>query len=176
MSWAKTQSDNSLGFHLEIVMDRSQKMDKPRPYVTAALLCERVLQEKDGSLTLVRIAEKLQYRLDMFGPDMPKSVKPMIPIQGLISIKSGPVTGDHVIKISVEKPGSKPGSERKDAFTQPVTLLGGDQGQNIILNIGLGVESDGLYWLDVIFDEEVLTRIPLMVTALPPLESQEQKA
>ena len=148
-------------------------MDKPRPYVTAALLCEKLLHEKDESLTLVRIVDRVQYRLEV-GPGVPKDLRPIIPLQGLVSIKSGDVIGDHIIKIFV----TKPNENRKEVFSQLVTLLGGDQGQNIILNLGLGVEKDGdgLHWIDVVFDEEVLTRIPLMVTAMPPQGLLEQNA
>ena len=42
-------------------------MDKPRPYVTAAMLCEKVIQEKDESITIVRIADTLQYSVEGVG-------------------------------------------------------------------------------------------------------------
>lgn len=44
-----------------------------------------------------------------------------------------------------------------------MNFRGKEQGQNIILRLGLGVEQDGLYWFDVAFDGDVLTRIPLAV-------------
>ncbi|MFY9903636.1 MAG: hypothetical protein WBX02_03310 [Terriglobales bacterium] len=141
-------------------------MDKPLPYVTAALLCEKLIQEKNDVVTLVRVVDRLQYRIEV-GPNMPKDLKPLVNIEGFVSLKSGPVTGDHIIKIFVEKPSG----ERKEVFVQPVKFLGGDHGQNIILNIGLGIEVDGLYWFDVVFDEDLVTRMPLMVTAMPPQES-----
>lgn len=145
-------------------------MDKPRPYVTAALLCERVLQEKDEVLTIIRIIDKLQYRLQGIGVPIPAGTKPLVEIQGVVGIKSGPVTGDHTIKVVVERPNG----DRKDVFTYPVKLLGKDHGQNIILKMGLGVDMDGLFWFDVIFDEELLTRIPLVVMPMPEPEPQAQ--
>jgi hypothetical protein len=74
-------------------------------------------------------------------------------------LKSGPVTGDHTIRVFVENPAGK----RQEVFSHAVKLMGKDHGQNIILNIMFGIEQDGLYWFDVAFDEEVLTRIPLTV-------------
>lgn len=142
-------------------------MDKPRPYVTAALLCEKVLQEKEGSLSLIRIADNIQYR----PVGAPEGVKPIINIQGLVGLKSGPVKGNHTMKIVVERPSG----ERKEVFSQPVTFLGRDHGQNLILNVGLAIEQDGLYWFDVMFDDEVLTRIPLMVIRLQEQAGTEQK-
>jgi len=139
-------------------------MGKALPYVTVAVLCEKVLQEKDESLSIMRMVDKLQYRVDV-SPGLPKDIKPIVYIQGLVSVKSGPATGEHVIRVVIERPKG----DRKEIFSHPVKLLGGDQGQNIILNLGLGVEQDGLYWFDIVFDEDVLTRIPLMVI---PLQEQ----
>ncbi len=145
-------------------------MDKPRPYITAALLCERVLREKDESLTLVRIADRIQYQIK--GRGLPEGIKPLVSIQGLVSVKSGPVTGDHKISIIAEKPNG----DRKEAVVFPVKFLGKDQGQNLILNMNVGVDQDGLYWFDVMFDDELLTRIPLMIIPLQEEEPAVQKS
>lgn len=136
-------------------------MDKPRPYITAALLCERVLEEKNGSLSAIRIADRLEYRLE----GAPEGLKPAIAVSGLVCLKSGPVVGDHTVRMIVERPGG----DRKEAYSFPVKLLGKDHGQNLIMNISLGIEREGLYWFDLLFDEDLLTRIPLMV-----VQQQEQ--
>lgn len=145
-------------------------MDKPRPYVTAALLCEKVLQEKDESLTLVRIADRLQYSVQGVGVALPEGLKPVINIEGLVSIKSGPVTGDHTIDIFLQRPNG----DRKAVATFAVKFLGQDHSQNLILKMGVGIQEDGLYWFDVFFDGEVLTKIPLMVTPAPAQEPAVQ--
>jgi hypothetical protein len=161
----KSQYNGS--FLIEIAMDGSSKMDKPRPYVTAALLCEKVIEEKDGSLTIIRIADRLQYRLDAINlpGGFPQDVRPAVTIQGLVSLKSGLVTGDHVTTVILEKPNGT----RKEIINFPFKFLGKDQGQNLIMNINLGVDEDGLYWFDVHFDGELLTRIPLLIM---PLQEQ----
>lgn len=133
---------------------------KKLPYITAALLCERVLQETDGTVSAVRIVDRVQYRLE---PQLPPHVKPMISVQALVSIKSGPVTGQHTLKIISERPSG----ERRDVHAQPVELRGKDHGINLILNIGIGIDQDGLYWFDVLFDGELLTKFPLVVMPLP---------
>jgi len=143
---------------------------KPLPYLLAAVLCEKVLQEKDETLTAVRIVDRLQYRIA--GEGLPPGTKPVIAMQGLLVLRSGPVTGEHLIKIV----GEKPDGTRKDLYTTPVNFLGKDKGQNIILNMGVGIDQNGLYWFDVFFDEELLTRIPLIVNPLPPQESEEPES
>lgn len=90
---------------------------------------------------------------------MPEGMKPITQLSGLVCLKSGPVTGAHTLKII----GENPAGVRQELFTFPLQLMGKDHGQNIILNIALGIEQDGLYWFDVVFDDEVLTRIPLIV-------------
>jgi hypothetical protein len=164
MSCDKSQYNASL--FIDIGINWSQKMDKPRPYLLAAVLCEQVLQE---TLTVVRIVDKLQY--GVVGQTLPEGIKPAVSIKGLIALRSGPVTGEHVIKIV----GEKPNGSRKDLFSTPINFLGKDQGQNIILNFGIGIDQDGLYWFDVFFDDELLTRIPLIVTPLETPSSQEQQ-
>jgi hypothetical protein len=131
-------------------------MDKPKPYITAALLCENLIEAKDGSLTVIRIADRLEYVLE----GVPAGLKPMLNIKGLLALKSGPVKGEFVVVIRLIRPN---GMEKEPITLPPITLLGGDQGQNVILNIALGVEEEGLHWFDVYFDGDLLTRIPLMV-------------
>jgi hypothetical protein len=164
MSCDKSQYNASL--FIDIGMNWSQKMDKPRPHLLVAVLCEKVLQEKDETLTIVRIVDRLQYRIE--GSGLPAGTTPMISIKGLIALRSGPVTGEHPIKIV----GEKPDGTRKDLYTAGVNFLGKDHGQNIILDMGIGIDQDGLYWFDVFFDDELLTRIPLIVR---PLTSQESE-
>jgi hypothetical protein len=136
-------------------------MDKPRPIVSAALICERIIQEKDDAITLVRIADRVQYSIE--GQGLPEGIKPMIGVQCFISLKSGPMTGAHEMKMFLENPIGG----RKEVAKFNVHLLGREQGQNLIININLGVDHDGLYWFDVLFDDEPLTKIPLLVTATP---------
>jgi len=169
MSCDKSQCTEPVIFHAKIVLIKDEKMEKPRPYLTAALFCERVLQEKDESITVVRIADKINYGVQFIPPvgvtaqSPPLPMKPVIDIQGLISIKSGPVTGDHALKIVTERPDG----QRRDVATHPVKLLGKDHGVSLILHLGLIAELDGLYWFDVLFDDEVLTRVPLIIIPAP---------
>ena len=128
--------------------------DSHRPYVSAALLCEKILQESNGSLSVIRIADRVEVETNI-----PFDQKPAIQMNALISIKSGPLIGDFTLKIVA----LNPKGESKGIFSTPVKLLGNDQGNNLILNLALGVEHEGLHWFDVFLDDELLSRIPLMV-------------
>lgn len=145
-------------------------MDKPLPYISAALLCERIIQEKDEGITLVRIIDKLQYEVQ--GVQLPPGVRPAIPLSCFVSLKSGAITGSHTIKIAIERPNG----QRKDILEHSFDFLGKDHGQNLIVRMTLGVEQDGLHWFDVLFDGETLTRIPIVISPLPKQELPEQKS
>lgn len=133
-------------------------MDKPRPYVTAALFCEKVLQEKDEVISVMRIVDHLQYSFE--GYNVPATVKPAINVQALVSVKAGPALGEHLITLELEKPDGV----RKEVFAAPVSLTSPDQGQNVIAGITIGADVDGLYWMNVMWDGEILTRVPLKIT------------
>lgn len=129
------------------------------PYLTAALLCDKVLEEKNGTLSVMRIIDRLEFQV----ADVPEinkpGIKPAIPISGLISIKSGPMVGK--AKISLD--GVRPSGAKKRLMTYELDLKGGDHGQNIVVNMALGVEEEGLHWFEVLVGETVLTKIPLMI-------------
>jgi hypothetical protein len=145
--------------------------DKPLPYVTAALFCERVLQEKDDTLSAMRVADKLTVQFPL---GLPEGIKPAIPVIFFLSLKSGPVVGQQSVTIRAIKPSGGPA---KDVQTLPFNFLGQDQGQNYIVNVMLGVEEPGLYWFEVVFDEQVLTRTPLLIVQqqLPETLTQTPK-
>jgi hypothetical protein len=59
-------------------------------------------------------------------------------------------------------------------FKAPVLFEGEDRGVNLIVNAAFEPDQEGLYWFDVFFEEDRVTRIPLraiyqpMPTAGPP--------
>jgi len=132
-------------------------MEKPLPYISAALLAETIIEDKSGSITVVRIADRVEYQVQ----GLPAGYKPVINIKGLLSLKSGPAKGEFKLRISIVRPN---GEQQGNALVLPdFVLRGGDHGQNFILNFGIGVQEEGLHWFDVYLDEVLLTRIPLMI-------------
>jgi hypothetical protein len=139
-------------------------MENPRPYVTAALLCERVIQEKNGTLSLIRIADRIGYQVEAMGGALPPGFKPVTRMAGLVGLKAGTVRGNHVVNIVAESPTGK----RTELLTHSVEFTDQpDGGQNVILEMTMQIEAQGLYWFDVLFDGEILTRIPLTVVQEP---------
>ena len=119
-----------------------------------AVLCEKVLQEKDGVLSLVRIVDRFITHGET--PEMPPKV---IDATLVVVFKSGSASGKHIIKIRLEKPSGLVMPARE----YPVLFEGEDRGVGIVSQMSLVLDEEGLYWIDVLFEESVVTRIPLRV-------------
>lgn len=128
------------------------------PHLSAAVLCERVLEEKDGVLTLVRLVDRIIVTAQ--GPDAPTSLPPtVVNFWIVVSLKSGAARGRSVVKIRPEQPSG----QQMDPIELTVHFEGEDRGANLILNMGFNVEQEGLYWFDILLDERLITRVPLRI-------------
>ena len=135
-------------------------MPNALPYVSAALICEKVLQEPNGSLSLIRLADQVQ--IEMVG--VPAGFKPGLALNGLIALKSGNAKGKFTITIDA----INPKNETKRIGGWDVELQGNDHGANLILNLNLGIEHAGLYWFDVRVDGTRVSMIPLTIVIVQP--------
>ena len=128
------------------------------PYLIVAAICERVLQEKDETISMVRMIDRLAVTVNALGS--PEAMPPTVAsITILISLKSGKARGRSTIKLRPEAPS---GLKLPDQLL-PVLFEGEDRGVNLILNLSLLVDQEGVYWFDVLLEEQLLTRIPLRI-------------
>src|SRR5688572_5622047 len=73
------------------------------PYVLAALMCERVLQEKDGVLSAIRIVDRVIR--SYFSPNPPATMQAFpYDVTLLFVIKPGEFPGNHQLSIEPVKP------------------------------------------------------------------------
>jgi hypothetical protein len=136
--------------------------EAPGPYVQTAVFCEQVLQEQDGVLSLIRIVDRITH--SAVGPDIPEQM-PQVPInlRAVITLKSGDSRGRHQVTIRPEAPSG----QQLDPVTLPVLFEGEDRGVNLVVQLGLVVDQEGLYWFDVLLGNRILTRMPLRVVYAP---------
>jgi hypothetical protein len=126
--------------------------------VQVACACEKVLREHDDVPTLVRIVDT--YTIDP--PPAPPAGVPVsyvLPLTIFLSLKSGDVVGDHAIGVRLTYPSGK----SSDVREWPVSFGGGEHGAHVQIAFALQMPEVGLYWFDVLWGEDVLTRIPLRV-------------
>ena len=126
-----------------------------RPFVQVATICQMPMQEANGSLSLIRIMDRLA--VPGLTDEMPPT--PLAQLHIVVILKSGPMRGKYKWSIVAETP------SRKRILGQEMTALfeGEERGVALISPVAVIAEEEGLYWFDVIVEQELLTRIPLRV-------------
>jgi len=130
--------------------------------VQVAAFCEKLLEEKDGVLTPVRLVDT--YYLAAPLPNLPADALPVVEVNGVIALKSGDLVGKFTVGLVMENTRG----ERKTLSPEggwPVVFNGGEHGVQLQLKFHVAVQNLGLCWFDVMFGDEVLTRMPLMLRA-----------
>jgi len=128
------------------------------PFLQAALFCDKVLQEQDGTLSAIRIIDRVLQTYQ--GPEITEGMPSVkINISVLVALKSGDFRGKKELKITPKSPSGliMPG------FSGPLLFEGDERGVNVILMYSFDTKEEGLYWFDVQLDDELLTRMPLRI-------------
>jgi hypothetical protein len=133
------------------------------PYLIAATLCERAIQEGDGVLSLIRVVDKVTQAVA--GPTVPDKMPPIqVNLTLVVVLKPGEARGRYRLGVRPEAPS---GQRLPDAEL-PVSFAGApDAGANLLLGINMIAEEEGLYWFDVLLDDQLLTRTPLRIEYSP---------
>ncbi len=132
---------------------------KGRPHISAALLCERVLQEQDGVLSAIRMVDKVTVQIVEGAKG---KVKPTVKLAVLVAFKSGPMKGKHILKVAPRTPSGRK-MDVKGQFKFPLVFEGSEHGSTTVINLVVDVSEEGVYWFDVYLGRRVVTRIPLTV-------------
>jgi hypothetical protein len=133
-----------------------------------ALFCEKMLQERDGVFSLIRVVDTITQGAT--GPEPPKEMPPFI-TQGInlvIGLRAGDAKGRFGVKVRPEAPSG----QQLAAFEQTVHLKPGPEGVSIVAPLVFPVNEEGVYWFDVFLTgpdqpDRPLTRIPLEVFYQP---------
>lgn len=126
------------------------------PYVHAALLCDQVIEGKDGVLSIIRVVDRFVISASGTAPpdEMPPST---ISMNIVVMLKSGFYKGRGNLRVVPISPSGKELTELKAG----VLLEGDDRGVNVVLRVQMLMREEGLYWFDVRFEDQLLTRVPL---------------
>ena len=134
------------------------------PWVRMALLCERVIEDKEGVLTIVRVVDRVITTVQAQGVDPPAQMPPLDYATNLvITLTAGDALGRHTVNVETEGPDgqTKPGPSFTVVFESP------DRGTNLIINMQLRLEKEGLHWFNVLLEDRLLSRVPLRVVYAP---------
>jgi len=132
------------------------------PYIQAACICEMVLEDKGGALSMIRVIDTITHAAPNHEHpgEMPHFT---YNLRMVIMLKSGKARGRYEMKIVPELPSG----ELKQPFSRYVQMEGEERGCNNIINMGFPFTMEGLHLFNVYFDNALLTRIPFRVRYEP---------
>ncbi len=139
------------------------------PHLVMAVLCEKVLHERDGVLSIIRVIDQLTQTA--VGPEAPEQMPPFIAdnLTMIVTIKADQARGRYGVKIRPEAPGGI----QLPPIEQAITISNGPGGVNLVIPMALPISAEGVYWFDVFLTaptaqpDRLLTRVPLEVQYSP---------
>jgi hypothetical protein len=133
-------------------------MDLMGPYLKAALLCDEIIEGKDGVLSLIRVVDRLTVTAAGAAP----GAMPPVPhrLKLVIMLISGQARGTHTVTVMIETPD---GIVHPPAFDGTVLLEGEDRGANVVVELDYEFKMEGVYWFRLVLDGGELTRVPFRV-------------
>lgn len=134
-------------------------MNTGGPYLNAALLCERVLQERDGVNSLIRVIDRVTITAIVQNIGSVEIPPTLVGFSLFVSIKSGLFKGSAPLKLTVRSPDE----EKIVEFAIDILLEGDDRGVNVVSPVQFQIQTEGLFWVDVSLMGSLITRIPLRV-------------
>ncbi len=144
-------------------MSDTGKLFERGPYLSAAFLCEKVLEEKDGVKSAIRIIDRITRT--QISPNPSMDMEPFdYSVVLLLKFKSGWARGIHTIKIQIVKPSGESAPE----VSNNVLFEGEeDRGIDIVANMMIKLDQTGIYWIHIYLNNEKITQIPLRVIYMP---------
>ncbi len=133
---------------------RRPKGNRKPPLLAAAVLCEKVLHEKDDVASIVRIIDTLTITGE--DPSLPPG---FVALNMFLCFKSGDAKGTR--KLTIRQ--ASPLGDTEDIHKQSLDFRGNEQGVHVHCTIPMALKKTGLYWFDVIVNSETMTRIPLRI-------------
>ena len=129
------------------------------PFLSAALLCDRVLIEQDNTKSAIRIVDRITRFVA--GPELRDSMEPFDHEMTLFPrFKSGRARGAFQLKIEL----LKPSGDSVPILNQTAIFEGeDDRGLDVVIPMRMGVEMAGVYWFRAYLNDEIIARTPLRV-------------
>lgn len=130
------------------------------PEVQAALVCDNVITDKEGRVSLIGIYDTITL-------EMPMKIPPAAGVAEFnvfVALKSGDVKGKRELVIRSVNPSGETGPDQ----VHQISFAGGASGINVTMRTRMLVKERGLYWFHVLIDGSLVTRIPLRILVETP--------
>jgi len=127
------------------------------PYLNMAVICEKVLREQDGIMSVIRVVDRVTITPP---PDAPEQMPPTsLNLMLAVVLRAGVMQGQMNVGLSF----TTPAGIDNQIGSVPVLFEGQDRGVNLITNLNLTVGEQGLYWISIYLERQFLTRVPLRI-------------
>lgn len=126
------------------------------PLLLAALPCDQVLQDVDGTVSVIRTIDQVRVRAE--GRDAPKTM-PLTHLRQavLLSFLSGDYVGAATLTLRWQAPDEKV----RDLVTQEIVFQGANHKINVIGRLHLDTDQVGLHWFDVVINGHRMSRFAI---------------
>jgi hypothetical protein len=124
------------------------------PYLQMAVLCQAVLQEQSGQISLIRITDSL----GLAGPAKEMQPQPLM-LHMVVTFRAGFAHGKYSVKVV----GNSPSHTEFEVGEQSPYFEGEDRGVNVVFLTNLMLQEEGVYWFDVLLQDTFVTRVPLRI-------------
>ena len=127
------------------------------PYLTAALLCEKILIEADNVKSAIRIVDK---RTQLIESENPPAKMPPANIRWhlLVKLVKGEAEGKHEVSVRLVSPG---GAE----LSNQIMTLEFEGADNTVIDLmaklELNLTEEGTHWFEIYYDGILWTKSPL---------------
>lgn len=135
-------------------IDRIETVRAPRPWVQVATFCETAIIGNDSSLSIIRILD----RIGIAGMTAEMQPQPL-QLKMAIVLKSDEMRGQYQVRIRC----TSPRGAITDGPEIPFLFEGEDRGVQVVLPAAVLATEAGLYWFDLMIEDEILTRVPMRV-------------
>lgn len=125
------------------------------PWVSFAVLCEKIIEDKLGRISLINIVDQVNFTPAQDSVGQPLAIP--IRLVAAIGFKGGILKGPADIKLQIIKPNGESGQN----ITASVLFQGDERGTNILTEMNMVLNDEGLYWIEVYVQTQFMTRIPL---------------
>ncbi|MHC4178945.1 MAG: DUF6941 family protein [Planctomycetota bacterium] len=133
---------------------RRPRGNRKTPLLAAAVLCERVLQEEGNVASLIRLIDTF----NIVGES--RSLPPgIIEFTMFLYFKSGEAKGRRRLKIISRTPKG----EEIQTHERDLEFRGEQHGVSVNIISRMALKQKGLYWFDVLINDQLMTKIPLHV-------------
>ena len=144
---------------------RKSAGNKTNPALAAALICEKVLVEKDEVVSAIRAVDHVTVPAGVRTPKKGDSL--VFGLTILLSFKAGDTSGgERKMELYLVSPSGK----KARALQTDLHFASGkpEAGYNVRGDLVLKYEKEGLYWYEVYVEGEFITKMPLRISIARP--------